>query len=81
MKLTCNFVFSNSVIFVLYEALPDPCVNKMEHVVNTAMDIVFLLSFTVSVKALKFTIRNFSQSQFSSLSFPASLRRLDFLVT
>ncbi|XP_028395568.1 putative sodium-coupled neutral amino acid transporter 10 [Dendronephthya gigantea] len=36
-----------TVVFVLYEALPEPSVKKMEHVVNTAMDIVFLLSFTV----------------------------------
>jgi hypothetical protein len=39
-----------SVIFVLYEALPEPSVKKMEHVVDTAMDIVLLLSFTVRCK-------------------------------
>ncbi|CAB3993822.1 Hypothetical predicted protein [Paramuricea clavata] len=36
-----------TVIFVLYDALPEPSVKKMEHVVDTAMDIVLLLSFTV----------------------------------
>ena len=35
---------------MLYEALPDPSVKKMEHVVNSAMNIVLLLSFTVSWK-------------------------------
>lgn len=50
--LQCLPIFAISflcqtVIFVLYDALPEPSVKKMEHVVDTAMDIVLLLSFTV----------------------------------
>jgi hypothetical protein len=47
-----------SVIFVLYEALPEPSVKKMEHVVDTAMDIVLLLSFTVRCKNSSTAVHN-----------------------
>lgn len=33
---------------MLYDAMPEPSIKKMEHVVDTAMDIVLLLSFSVS---------------------------------
>ena len=35
---------------MIYEALPEPSVKKMTNVVSTAMDIVFLLSGTVSLR-------------------------------
>lgn len=43
---------------MLYDALPEPSVKKMEHVVSTAMDIVFVLSATVSCC---FTFKNFQK--------------------
>ena len=45
-------------LFVLYDSLPEPSVKRMQNVVNTAMNIVSLIYFLVSIPFLLLLVIN-----------------------